>query len=151
MVSSRCDGAESKVPAREVVPGDVILLHTGDRIPADARLLEAINLQVEEAALTGESVLVEKHTRALEKDDLPMGDRKNLVYAGTAVTYGRGRALVLARAASVVVAVIVGLGLWRGQPLQQGQAYRVRLALRSFDRGAPVLNKSRTTSQKESC
>ena len=56
------DGAEIKVPARELVPGDVILLHTGDRVPADARLLEAINLQVEEAALTGESVPVEKHT-----------------------------------------------------------------------------------------
>jgi len=90
------DGVEVKVPARDLVPGDVIILHTGDRIPADARLLEAINLQVEEAALTGESVPVEKHTRSLVGDDLPVGDRKNMVYAGTAATYGRGKALVVA-------------------------------------------------------
>ena len=76
----------------------MIILHTGDRVPADARLLEAVNLQVEEAALTGESVPVEKHVQALENDDLPVGDRKNMVYAGTAVTYGRGRALVVATA-----------------------------------------------------
>ena len=55
------DGVEVKIPAQDLVPGDVIVLHTGDRVPADARLLEAINLQVEEAALTGESVPVEKH------------------------------------------------------------------------------------------
>jgi Ca2+-transporting ATPase len=90
------DGVEVKIPARDLVPGDVILLHTGDRIPADARLLEAINLQVEEAALTGESVPVEKHTQPLAGDDLPVGDRKNLVFAGTAATYGRGKALVIA-------------------------------------------------------
>ena len=85
------NGEEIKLPARELVPGDVIILHTGDRIPADARLLEAINLQVEEAALTGESVPVEKHTNGLENDELPVGDRKNMVYAGTVVSYGRGR------------------------------------------------------------
>ena len=90
------DGIEGKIPARDLVPGDVILLHTGDRIPADARLLEAVNLQLEEAALTGESVPVEKHIQLLSGDDLPVGDRKNMVYAGTAVTYGRGRALVVA-------------------------------------------------------
>ena len=98
------DGAEVEVPARDLVPGDVILLHTGDRMPADARLLEAVNLQVEEAALTGESVPVEKHTEPLPSDDpstgsgqvLPVGDRKNMVYAGTAATYGRGKALVVA-------------------------------------------------------
>ena len=90
------DGIEGKIPARDLVPGDVILLHTGDRIPADARLLEAVNLQLEEAALTGESVPVEKHIQLLSGDDLPVGDRKNMVYAGTAATYGRGRALVVA-------------------------------------------------------
>jgi Ca2+-transporting ATPase len=90
------DGSEVKIPARELVPGDVILLRTGDRIPADARVLETINLQVEEAALTGESVPVEKHVHVLSSDDLAVGDRKNMVYAGTAVTYGRGRALVAA-------------------------------------------------------
>ena len=90
------DGIEGKIPARDLVPGDVILLHTGDRIPADARLLEAVNLQLEEAALTGESVPVEKHIQLLSGDDLPVGDRKNMVYAGTAVTYGRGKSLVVA-------------------------------------------------------
>jgi Ca2+-transporting ATPase len=90
------DGIEGKIPARDLVPGDVILLHTGDRIPADARLLEAVNLQLEEAALTGESVPVEKHLQLLSGEDLPVGDRKNMVYAGTAVTYGRGKSLVVA-------------------------------------------------------
>ena len=95
------EGIERKIPAREGVPGDVILLRTGDRVPADARLLESINLQVEEAALTGESVPVEKHIHAIpastgSADKLSLGDRKNMAYAGTAVTYGRGRALVTA-------------------------------------------------------
>ena len=74
------------------MPGDVILLDAGDRVPADARLIEAVNLQVEEAALTGESLPVEKQTAPLDGGELPVGDRTNMVYAGTAVTYGRGRA-----------------------------------------------------------
>lgn len=90
------DGIDVKVPAREVVPGDVVILHTGDRIPADGRIIESINLQIEEAALTGESVPVEKHTDALPTQEMPVGDRKNMVYAGTAATYGRGRALIVA-------------------------------------------------------
>jgi Ca2+-transporting ATPase len=89
------DGQELELPARELVPGDVIRLAAGDRIPADARLLEAINLQVEEAPLTGESVPVEKHTEALTGDNLPVGDRRNMAYSGTAVTDGRGTALVV--------------------------------------------------------
>ncbi|MCC7208748.1 MAG: cation-translocating P-type ATPase [Anaerolineae bacterium] len=90
------DGQQVEIPARELVPGDVVLLKTGDRIPADARLIEAVNLQVEEAALTGESVPVEKHTASLSGSDLALGDRRNMVYAGTAATYGRGRAVVVA-------------------------------------------------------
>ena len=90
------DGREVDVPAREIVPGDVLVLRAGDRVSADARLVEAVNLQVEESALTGESVPVEKQQEALAGDDLPLGDRVNMVYAGTAVTYGRGRALVAA-------------------------------------------------------
>ncbi len=169
------DGAELKIPAREVVPGDVILLRTGDRVPADARLLEVMNLQVEEAALTGESLPVEKHLKALEKDDLPIGDRKNLVYAGTAVTYGRGRALVtatgmntefgkiarmlqdvetgktplqqnldrvgavLARAAFVVVAIIVALGLLRGQPVIEMLIFGIALAVAVVPEALPAV------------
>ena len=169
------NGEEVKIPARELVPGDVVLLHTGDRVPADARLLEAVNLQVEEAALTGESVPVEKHASPLPTADLPLGDRKNLVYAGTAVTYGRGKVLVtatgmqtefgkiarmlqdvettrtplqqnldkvgtaLARAAFVVVAIIVALGLLRGQPFIEMLIFGIALAVAVVPEALPAV------------
>jgi Ca2+-transporting ATPase len=90
--------AEREVAARELVPGDVILLAPGDKVPADVRLVEAVNLQVEESALTGESVAVEKHADALTDEGAALGDRRNMAYAGTVVTYGRGRAVVVATA-----------------------------------------------------
>jgi Ca2+-transporting ATPase len=90
------DGHELTVPARDLVPGDIVLLRMGDKVPADARLIEAVNLKIDEAALTGESLPVEKHTLPLSGNDLPLGDRVNMVYAGTAVVYGRGRAAVVA-------------------------------------------------------
>ena len=90
------EGRERRVAARELVPGDLILLATGDKVPADARLVDAVNLKTVEAALTGESAPVAKHTRPLEDENLPIGDRRNMAYAGTAVTYGRGRAIVVA-------------------------------------------------------
>ncbi len=90
------DGRDQRLPARELVPGDLIVLATGDKIPADARLTEAINLQTEEAPLTGESTPVEKHSRALQDDTLPPADQRNMAFAGTAVTYGRGRAVIAA-------------------------------------------------------
>src|SRR5688572_20712251 len=90
------DGRERRINAHELVPGDLILLATGDKVPADVRLVEAVNLQTVEAPLTGESAAVQKHTRPLEDERLPTGDRKNLAYAGTVVTYGRGRAVVFA-------------------------------------------------------
>ncbi|HET8783204.1 MAG TPA: cation-translocating P-type ATPase [Pyrinomonadaceae bacterium] len=90
------DGIEQRVPAREVVPGDVVLLATGDKIPADARLTEAVNLQTVEAPLTGESAPVEKHHAPLPEPQLPAADQRNMAFAGTAVTYGRGRALIVA-------------------------------------------------------
>src|SRR5687768_4393617 len=90
------DGRERKINALELVPGDLILLATGDKVPADARLIEAVNLQTVEAPLTGESAPIQKHTSPIENERLPTGDRKNLVYAGTVVTYGRGRAVVVA-------------------------------------------------------
>jgi Ca2+-transporting ATPase len=169
------DGQEIKIPAREVVPGDVVIIHTGDRIPADGRLIESINLQIEEAALTGESVPVEKHTDPLPTQDLPVGDRKNMVYAGTAATYGRGRALivatgmqtefgkiaqllqtietsktplqqnldrvgaVLARAAFVVVAIIVALGLLRGQPFIEMLIFGIALAVAVVPEALPAV------------
>jgi Ca2+-transporting ATPase len=90
------DGQEVEIPARELVPGDVVLLAAGDRVPADARLIEAVNLQIEEAPLTGESVPVEKQSAPMPGDDVPLGDRRSMAYTGTAVSYGRGRAMVTA-------------------------------------------------------
>jgi Ca2+-transporting ATPase len=90
------DGKEIDIPSRELVPGDIIILLTGKKVPADGRILSAVNLKADEAALTGESVPVEKQSEPLESVQLPVGDRCNMVYAGTALTYGRGRALVVA-------------------------------------------------------
>jgi Ca2+-transporting ATPase len=90
------DGKEDDVPARELVPGDVVLLRAGDRASADARLSEVVALQVEESALTGESLPVEKQTTALVGEELQLGDRTNMVYAGTTVTYGKGCGIVVA-------------------------------------------------------
>ena len=169
------DGREVEVAARDVVPGDVVILHTGDRIPADGRILESVNLQVEEAALTGESLPIEKHTEPIDSQDLPVGDRRNMVYAGTAVTYGRGTVLVvatgmqsefgkiakllqtvetgktplqqnldrvgavLARAAFVVVAIIVALGLLRGQPFIEMLIFGIALAVAVVPEALPAV------------
>ena len=92
-------GHQQTVKAEELVPGDVIVLEAGDAVPADARLIECASLKVEEAALTGESVDVDKQTdalRAAENGEVPLGDRKNMVYMGSTITYGRGRAVVVA-------------------------------------------------------
>jgi Ca2+-transporting ATPase len=89
------DGEEIDVPTRELVPGDVIVLKAGDRIPADSRLIEALNLKTEEASLTGESAPVEKQTESTPRDAV-VGDRKNMVFMGTDATYGRGKAVVVA-------------------------------------------------------
>ncbi|HNA87894.1 MAG TPA: cation-translocating P-type ATPase [Anaerolineales bacterium] len=90
------DGKLQEFSARELVPGDVIQLETGNVIPADLRLLEAVNLRIQEAALTGESEAIEKHVAALSSDELPLGDRRNMAYMGTVITQGRGLALVVA-------------------------------------------------------
>jgi Ca2+-transporting ATPase len=87
------DGQEMEISSRELVPGDIILLRTGDHIPADARLLEAVNLKLEEAPLTGESQPVDKITVPLSPE-LAIGDRRNMVYMGTSVVYGRGVGVV---------------------------------------------------------
>jgi Ca2+-transporting ATPase len=93
-VRVRRDGHLQEIAAQELVPGDIILLETGNTVPADGRLLEAANLRVQEAVLTGESVVVEKHPDQLPEADLPLGDRINTIYMGTTVTYGRGKALI---------------------------------------------------------
>ncbi len=89
-------GHRLTVPAREVVPGDVVLLEAGNYVPADLRLLETANLRVDEASLTGESVPVEKHAAATLPPEAPMGDQVNMAFMGTVVTYGRGRGVVVA-------------------------------------------------------
>ena len=168
-------GEECEIPARQLVPGDVVLLRAGDRVPADARLVESVNLQIEEAALTGESVPVEKHAGALDDPGLVLGDRRNMAFAGTAATYGRGRAVVtstgmdtefggiarmlqtvetgrtplqenldrvghsLAKATFVVVAIIVGLGLFRGQPFIEMFIFGIALAVAAVPEALPAV------------
>jgi P-type Ca2+ transporter type 2C len=83
-----------EVASADVVPGDVLLLRAGDRVPADARLLESVNLKTDEASLTGESTAVDKDAGARLGAEAGVGDRRNMVFAGTAVTYGRGQAAV---------------------------------------------------------
>ena len=90
------DALETVVPARDLVPGDIVVLRTGDRVPADARVIQAVNLAIDEAALTGESAAVEKTTARFEDGQLSLGDRKNMTYAGTLVGRGRGQAVVVA-------------------------------------------------------
>lgn len=87
------EGREEQIPSRELVPGDILVLETGDRIPADARLVESHSLMCDEASLTGESVPVNKEIRPLP-EDVRVSDRNNIVFTGTTVTYGRGKAVV---------------------------------------------------------
>lgn len=169
------DGEEAKVPARDLVPGDVLVLHAGDKVAADARVLEAVNLQADEAPLTGESVPIPKRAAALPDEDLPVGDRVDMVHGGTAVTYGRGRAVVvatgshsefgriaqllasvevartplqvnldkvgriLARAAVVIVVLIVALGLVRGQPFVEMLVFGIALAVAVVPEALPAV------------
>ena len=102
------DGRRHRVLASEVVPGDILLIEEGDAIAADGRVIEAIGLQVSEAALTGESLPITKHTAPLDKV-ASLGDRRNMVFAGTVVTYGRGRAVVTATGMHTEVGQIADL------------------------------------------
>ena len=95
-VKVRRAGHTQEMPSQGLVPGDVILLEAGNAIPADCRLVEGANLRVQESILTGESEPVEKVSHALEKPDLPVADRRNMLYLGTVATYGRGSAVVVA-------------------------------------------------------
>ncbi len=101
------EGKEAEVPSRELVPGDILLLEAGDRIPADARLIEVRSLQCDEAPLTGESVPVEKDIELL-REDTAIGDRSNTIFAGTTVTYGRSKAVVTSTGMSTEFGRIAG-------------------------------------------
>ena len=169
------EGTEQKIPARDLVPGDVVLLGAGDKVPADARLIESHNLNVEEAALTGESLPVEKNTAPLGDQKSCLSDHKNMAFAGTSVSSGRGRALVvatamgtefgkiarmlesvepvrtplqenldrvgrnLARAAIIIVAIIVTLGLLRGRPVIEMLIFGVALAVAVVPEALPAV------------
>ncbi|MBX7254250.1 MAG: cation-translocating P-type ATPase [Candidatus Promineofilum sp.] len=150
-VRVRRDGQLREISARDLVPGDIVVLETGNIVPADGRVLTSVNLRVEEAALTGESEAVDKEAELIFEDDRALGDRRNMLYSGTIVNYGRGEFLVtgtgmetelghiaemlqsvvedqtplqerldrmgrwLAYGALVLVVVVIGLGLLRGE------------------------------------
>ena len=165
------DGANRDLPAAELVPGDLIAFEAGDRIPADARLTEAWSLRLDEAALTGESLPVDKDSRAALAADVSLAERTTMVYTGTAVTQGRGQAIVtatggateigkistllagveeeqtplqlrldrlgryLALVAVGIAAVMVVVGLWRGESFLSMLETSLALAIAAVPEG----------------
>jgi len=175
VVRVRRDGHILEVSARDLVPGDVIMLEAGSHVPADGRLLEAANLRVREATLTGESEPAEKHSEPVAGTDVALGDRRNMVYMGTAAVAGRGVAVItdtgmrtelgriaamlqsvqreptplqrrleqlakgLAVAALVVVAVVFGLGMFRGEPFRLMFMVAISMAVAAVPEGLPAV------------
>ncbi len=168
-------GVEFSIPSRELVPGDVVMLRAGDRVPADARLLVAVNLTIDEAPLTGESGGIEKCSHRMDSAILPVGDRANMAHAGTLVSRGRGQGVVVAtgmntefgrisgllqtvdpgrtplqenldrlgsilgKAALVIVALIFGIGVWRGQPPLEMFVFGIALAVAVVPEALPAV------------
>ncbi len=121
-VRARRDGRIQEVSARELVPGDIVLLETGNIVPADGRILESVNLRVDESALTGESEPVEKDGTLLYESEKALADRRNMVYSGTVVSYGRGEFVVTETGMRAELGRIAGMIQSVGQdstPLQQ--------------------------------
>ena len=112
MIAPTCavirEGEEVVVPSRDLVPGDIVILRTGDRVAADAHLLEVTSLKMDESALTGESVTTEKGLTPVPVD-AALGDRKDMVYAGTSVAYGKGKAVVTATGMATEFGKIAGM------------------------------------------
>ncbi len=174
-VKVRRDGRIEEISARELVPGDVVFLETGDLIPADGRIVESVNLRVQEAALTGESEAVDKVSKALPQDNLTIGDRRNMVHMGTTVTYGRGTAVItstgmntelgniadliqdveseetplqrrmgqlgktLAWIAMGIIAVVIVLGLLRGEEIEELILTGIAMAVAAVPEGLPAV------------
>ena len=171
----RRDGQEVSIPASDLVPGDLLLLNAGDRVAADARVLQSNNLRADEASLTGESLPSEKDSQSIPQKDAAPGDRRNMVFAGTMISYGRASAVVvstgmltefgriaamlqavetektplqnnldkvgtmLARAALVIVLVIVALGLFRGQSFIDMLIFGIALAVAVVPEALPAV------------
>ncbi len=116
------DGSEREIPAAELVPGDLVVLAAGARVPADGRIVESARLQIEEAALTGESLAVTKTSELLPDKDAALGDRFNLAFLGTTITDGRGRLLVTATGSQTEmgkIGILIDEATTRATPLEQ--------------------------------
>ena len=103
------DGKEIVIPARELVPGDLVILETGDYVSADLRIIESVNLKAQEASLTGESVPVEKVSEVINENEVSIGDRKNMLFSSSLITYGRGKAIVVKTGMNTEVGKIAGM------------------------------------------
>ncbi|MUG92449.1 HAD-IC family P-type ATPase [Scytonema sp. UIC 10036] len=124
------NGEKVQVPSTELVPGDIVLLASGDKVPADVRLIQARNLQLNESALTGESIAVEKDTETL-RPDTPLAERTNMAYAGSFVTFGIGRGIVVATGEATETGRI-------SQLMEQGTSLKTPLT-RKFDKFSKTL------------
>jgi len=169
------NGMPEIISASQLVPGDVVILEAGKIVPADMRVIEAANFKVEEAALTGESVPVEKNIKALHDEHLPMGDRKNMAYKGTFVTSGRGTGVIvttgmgtelgriaamlqeeeevktplqkrlatfgqkLAIAVLAICAIVLGIGIMRGEPPMLMLLTAISLAVAAIPEALPAV------------
>ena len=126
------DGAQSEIPAAELVPGDLIVLAAGARVPADGRIVECVRLQIEESALTGESNAVTKTADPLPDEDAALGDRLNMAFLGTTITDGRGRLLVTDTGVQTEVGkigILIDEATTRDTPLEQKLAQLSRLLI----------------------
>jgi Ca2+-transporting ATPase len=103
------DGHRITIPARELVPGDIVILEAGNYIPADMRLTETINLRIEEASLTGESEAVDKDAGIVLRQEVPLGDRRNTAFSGTLVAYGRGKGVVVSTGMNTQIGMIAAM------------------------------------------
>ncbi|MFP4096148.1 MAG: cation-translocating P-type ATPase [Cyclobacteriaceae bacterium] len=175
IIRVRRGGAVKEISARELVPGDVVEFEAGNVIPCDLRILESFNVKIQEAALTGESEPVEKTTQPIEREDVPLGDRKNMAYMGTIVMYGRGSGVavgtgmqtelgkianligtveskrtplqekldklgkLLALFGVVAALVVMGVGLWMGEALEDMFLTAVSVAVAVVPEGLPAV------------